>query len=145
MKKVLLTLLLLKALPTFSQIDTQATEPIWGDTLVYTPKALMELLMADLNQCDLDRIELKKAKAELTVLYLDYAKKENTITTLKREMKNLQEYNDTLASQNMEMAIETTKEIRKQKRGKRFWASTTFIGMLSAIGVHMNWKHSYIK
>ncbi len=145
MKKVLLTLLLLKALPTFSQIDTQTNEPIWGDTLVYTPKALMELLMADLNQCDLDRIELKKAKAELTVLYLDYAKKENTITTLKREMKNLQEYNDTLASQNMEMAIETTKEIRKQKRGKRFWASTTFIGMLSAIGVHMNWKHSYIK
>jgi len=145
MKKVLLTLLLLKALPTFSQIDTQTNEPIWGDTLVYTPKALMELLMADLNQCDLDRIELKKAKAELTVLYLDYAKKENTITTLKREMKNLQEYNDTLASQNMEMAIETTKEIRKQKRGKRFWASTTFIGILSAIGVHMNWKHSYIK
>ena len=145
MKKVLLTLLLLKALPTFSQIDTQTNEPIWGDTLVYTPKALMELLMADLNQCDLDRIELKKAKAELTVLYLDYAKKENTITTLKREMKNLQEYNDTLASQNMEMAIETTKEIRKQKRGKRFWASTTFLGMLSAIGVHMNWKHSYIK
>jgi len=105
----------------------------------------MELLMADLNQCDLDRIELKKAKAELTVLYIDYAKKENTITTLKREMKNLQEYNDTLASQNMEMAIETTKEIRKQKRGKRFWASTTFLGMLSAIGVHLNWKNSYFE
>lgn len=137
--------MLLKALPTFSQIDTQTNEPIWGDTLVYTPKALMELLMADLNQCDLDRIELKKAKAELTVLYLDYAKKENTITTLKREMKNLQEYNDTLASQNMQMAIDTSKEIRKQKRGKRFWASTTFLSMLSAIGVHLNWKNSYFE
>jgi hypothetical protein len=145
MKRILLVVLLLKALPTFSQTDTIHNNIYWGDTLVYTPKSLMEILMADLNQCDLDRIELKKAKAELTLLYLDYAKKENSITTLKREMKNLQEYNDTLASQNMAMAIETTKEIRKQKRGKRFWASTTFISMLTTIGVHLNWKNSYFE
>lgn len=145
MRTILLTIVLLKALPTFSQTDTQTNEAIWGDTLVYTPKALMELLMSDLEQCDLDRIELKKAKAELSLLYLDYAKKENTITILKREMKNLQEYNDTLASQNMAMAIETSKEIKKQKRGKRFFASTTFLGIMSAIGVHLNWKYSYIK
>lgn len=146
MKNLLLVALLLKALPTFSQIDTPTTDqPSWGDTLVYTPKTLMELLMSDLEQCDLDRIELKKTKAELTLLYLDYAKKENAITNLKREMKNLQEYNDTLASQNMALTIDNAKELKKQKRGKRFWASTTFVGFLSAIGVHLNWKNSYIQ
>lgn len=104
----------------------------------------MDLLMQDLEQCDLDRIELKKTKAELTLLYLDNAKKEQTVVTLKRELKELREYNDTLTAQNLNMSLEGEKNIKRLKRSKRFWETTTFVGILTAIGVHLNWKNSYI-
>jgi len=100
--------------------------------------------MSDLEQCDLDRIELKKAKAELQILYIDYAKKENALTIMKRELSSLREYNDTLTSQNLALTIENTTKIKKLKRGKRFWASTTFLSIMSAIGIHLNWKNSYV-
>jgi septal ring factor EnvC (AmiA/AmiB activator) len=137
-------LLLLNPLLTFSQTDTSQNDDVYGDTLVYTPKLLMELLMADLEQCDLDRIELKKAKAELTLLYLDYAKKENAVKTLQNQLKEVREFNDTLVAQNLEMTIANQKEVKKLKRSKRFWTTTTFVGLLSAIGIHYNWKESWI-
>ncbi len=137
--------MLLKVTPTFCQsVTSQNKNEFYGDTLVYTPKVLMELLMSDLEQCDLDRIELKKAKAELQILYIDYAKKENALTIMKRELSSLREYNDTLTSQNLALTIENTTKIKKLKRGKRLWASTTFLSIMSAIGIHLNWKNSYV-
>lgn len=127
----------------FSQDDTNPS--LESDTVVYTPKAIMELLLSDLEQCDIDRIELKKAKAELTLLYIDYAKKENTVTQLKRELKELREYNDTIVSQNLNLALQNEQETKKLRRSKRFWTTTTFVGFLTAIGVHLNWKNSYIE
>ncbi len=146
MKNVILIALLLNALPTYSQTDTLTTDKNgFNDTLVYTPLGLMELLMSDLEQCDLDRIELKKTKAELTLLYLDNAKKEQSVTQLKRELKELRVYNDTIVAQNLNMALEGEKNIKKLKRSKRFWTTTTFVSVLTAIGIHLNWKNSYIE
>jgi len=105
----------------------------------------MELLMRDLEQCDIDRIELKKTKAELTLVYLDLAKKENTVTQLKRELKELREYNDTLVANNLQMTLDNGKELKKVRRSKRFWTTTTLVGILTAVGVHLNWKNSYIE
>lgn len=140
-----MTSLLLMSLTAYSQEDTQTDEIEWNDTLVYTNKTLMELLMSDLEQCDLDRIELKKAKAELAVIYIDMAKKESAVNQLKRELKELREYNDTITAQNLNLAITNEKEIKKLRRSKRFWTVTSFAGFLSAIAVHLNWKESYIE
>lgn len=138
--------MLLKTSSTFCQTDTYSTtNEFYGDTLVYTPKVLMELLMADLNQCDLDRIELKKAKAELTLLYLDFAKKDNAVKSLQNQVNDLREYNDTLVSQNLKLTIDGQKQVNKLKRSKRFWTTTTFVGLLSAIGIHYNWKESWLE
>ena len=140
-----MTSLLLMSLTAYSQEDTQTDEIEWNDTLVYTNKTLMELLMSDLEQCDLDRMELKKAKAELAVIYIDMAKKESAVNQLKRELKELREYNDTITAQNLNLAITNEKEIKKLRRSKRFWTVTSFAGFLSAIAVHLNWKESYIE
>ena len=139
--------MLLTASPLFSQTDTlkNPIEKPLNDTLVYTPIGLMELLMRDLEQCDIERIELKKTKAELTLVYLDFAKKENTVTQLKRELKELREYNDTLVANNLQMTLDNEKELKKIRRSKRFWTTTTFVGFLTAVGVHLNWKNSYIE
>jgi len=101
--------------------------------------------MSDLEQCDLDRIELRKTKAELTLVYLDLAKKENAVTQLKRELKELREYNDTISAQNLNLALECEKQTKKLRRSKRFWTTTTFAGFLTAVGVHLNWKNSYFE
>lgn len=134
--------MLLTSLTTYSQEDTY--NPIASDTLIYTPIGLMQLLMDDLEQCDLDRMELRKTKAELTLLYLDNAKKDQAVVQLKRELKELREYNDTIVSQNLNLALESDKTTKKLRRSKRFWTTTTFVGFLTAIGVHLNWKNSYI-
>ena len=139
--------MLLNVSPLFSQTDTLQipTNNSISDTVVYTPIGLMELLMRDLEQCDIDRIELKKTKAELTLVYLDLAKKENTVTQLKRELKELREYNDTLVANNLQMTLDNGKELKKVRRSKRFWTTTTLVGILTAVGVHLNWKNSYIE
>lgn len=129
----------------YSQEDMELQTTPLSDTLVYTNIGLMELLMSDLEQCDLDRIELRKTKAELTLVYLDLAKKENAVTQLKRELKELREYNDTISAQNLNLALECEKQTKKLRRSKRFWTTTTFAGFLTAVGVHLNWKNSYFE
>lgn len=137
--------MLLNTLPIFSQSVTSQNEIFYGDTLVYTPRFLMELLMDDLEQCDLERIELKKAKSELTLLYMDNAKKESAVKSLQAQLKDVKEYNDTLVAQNIQLATKNQKSIKNLKRSKRFWTSTTFVAILSAVGIHYNWKESWIK
>lgn len=132
--------MLLSITMTYSQ---SATETV-NDTLVYTPAYLMEALMADLEQCDLDRIELKKAKAELALLYIDYAKQSGTIENLRSNLKVVREERDTLEAQNMQMAIDNTKAMKKVKRSRNWWFTTTIAATLSAIGIHYNWKESWI-
>ena len=132
--------MLLSITTTYSQ---DATETV-NDTLVYTPAYLMQALMADLEQCDLDRIELKKAKAELALLYIDYAKQSGTIENLRSNLKVVREERDTLEAQNMQMAIDNTKALKKVKRSRNWWFTTTLAATLSAIGIHYNWKESWI-
>jgi len=43
-----------------------------NDTLVYVPEYLMESLISDLDKCDIERMELKKAKAELAIYTLTW-------------------------------------------------------------------------
>lgn len=132
--------MLLSCTMTFSQSDTETL----NDTLIYTPAYLMQALMSDLEQCDLDRIELKKAKAELALLYIDYAKQSGTIENLRSNLKIVREERDTLEAQNMQMAIDNTNSTKKLKRSRKRWVVTSFIAALTAIGIHYNWKHSWI-
>jgi septal ring factor EnvC (AmiA/AmiB activator) len=133
--------MLLSFTTTYSQSDTE----ILNDTLVYTPAYLMQALMSDLEQCDLDRIELKKAKAELALLYIDYAKQSGTIENLRSNLKVVREERDTLEAQNMQMAIDNTKALKKVKRSRNGWFITTIMATMSAVGIHYNWKESWIK
>lgn len=132
--------MLLSITTTYSQ---DATETV-NDTLVYTPAYLMEALMSDLEQCDLDRIELKKAKAELALLYIDYAKQSGTIENLRSNLKVVREERDTLEAQNMQMAIDNTKALKKVKRSRNGWFVTTIMATMAAVGIHYNWKESWI-
>lgn len=129
--------------PAFSQDDTNDIGV--SDTLVYVPEYLMESLMNDLDKCDLDRIELKKAKAELALLYVDMAKQKSSITGLKHELSLLKEERDTLESRNLQMAINHGKDMKKMKHKRSFWRISTFAAILGAFGVHENWKKSWIK
>ena len=127
-------------------ITTSAfSQNVTNDTLVYVPKYLMESLMSDLDKCDLDRIALNKYKAELALLYIDLAKNEVYIKSLNKEIYSLREQQDTLEAANMQMAIEYNKEIKKNKRAKNWWFTTTIAATLSAVGIHYNWKESWIK
>jgi hypothetical protein len=101
--------------------------------------------MSDLDKCDLDRIALNKYKAELALLYIDLAKNEVYIKSLNKEIYSLREQQDTLEAANMQMAIEYNKEIKKNKRAKNWWFTTTIAATLSAVGIHYNWKESWIK
>jgi len=129
--------------PAFSQDDTNDIGV--SDTLVYVPEYLMESLMNDLDKCDLDRIELKKAKAELALLYVDMAKQKSSITGLKHELNLLKEERDTLESRNLQMVIDHGKDMKKMKNKRSFWRFSTFAAILGAVGVHYNWKESWIE
>lgn len=121
-----------------SNVTAQTT-----DTLVYVPEYLMEALMSDLDACDIERIELKKAKAELALLYVDLAKKDAALNSVKKDLAATREYNDTLVAQNMQMALDNTKALKKVKRSRNVWFTTTLAATLGAFGVHQDWKDSW--
>jgi len=128
---------------SFSKSVTAQTTESVNDTLVYVPEYLMESLLMDLNSCDLERIELKKAKAELALIYVDLAKKDAAIASLKRDLQSTREYNDTLTSQNMQLAIDNTKQLKKVKRSRNVWFTTTIAATLGMFGIHQDWKNSW--
>lgn len=135
--------MLASLLLSFSKSATAQTTESVNDTLVYVPEYLMESLLMDLNSCDLERIELKKAKAELALIYVDLAKKDAAIASLKRDLQSTREYNDTLTAQNMQLAIDNTKQLKKVKRSRNIWFTTTIAATLGAFGVHQDWKNSW--
>jgi len=132
-------MMLLSSTLSYSQPATQT------DSLIYTPQYLFELMVADLEQCDLDRIELKKAKAELSLIYLDLAKEQSAKASLQKQVNALSMYTDSLSSANLMMALEKQRNEDKLKRQKRWWKFGTLMGAISAIGVHLNWKESWIE
>jgi len=131
--------MLLSSTMSFSQSDTSL-----NDSLIYTPQYLFEMMIADLEQCDLDRIELKKAKAELSLIYVELAKANKSKEIAFDQMKDLREYNDSLVNQNMNMAIEHQRSSDKLKKSRNWWRFGTFAGFLTAIGIHYNWKESWV-
>lgn len=132
-------MMLLSSTLTYSQPATQT------DSLIYTPQYLFELMVADLEQCDLDRIELKKLKAEMSLIYVDLAKEQAAKSELRKQITELSLFNDSLTASNMMMAMENQRNVDKLKRQKRWWKFGTLMGAISAIGVHLNWKESWIE
>lgn len=101
-------------------------------------------MVADLEQCDLDRIELKKAKAELNLIYTDLAKLQTSKQMLAEQLKELRAYNDSLVSNNLDLTINGQRTQDKLKRSRNWWRVGTFAGFLTAVGVHFNWKESWL-
>lgn len=120
-----------------------ATAQTVTDTVVYTPTYLMESLMSDLNQCDLDRIELKKAKAELALIYIDLAKKDAALVSLKNDLKAVREERDTLDAQNMQLTIDNGKQLKKTKHARHWLIASLAAGLGSSFAVHYDWKNSW--
>lgn len=132
--------LLLSSTISYSQ---GVTSP--SDSLIYTPQYLFELMVADLNQCDLDRIELKKTKAELALIYVDLAKVQSAKETMKSQLNSMSAWNDSLSTANLNLALENQRTADKLKRQKRWWKFGTFSGWLASVAVHFNWKESWIQ
>ena len=101
-------------------------------------------MVADLEQCDLDRIELKKAKAELSLIYVDLAKAQSAKQVIYEQLKELRAYNDSLVSTNLDLTIKGQQKTDKLKRGRNWWRLGTFAGFLTSIGIHYNWKDSWL-
>ena len=140
MKNVItLIMLLLSSSMTYSQSDTNS-----NDSVIYTPQYLFEMMIADLEQCDLDRIELKKAKAELSLIYVELAKANKSKEIAFDQLKDLREYNDSLVNNNMNMALENQQIQSKLKRSRNWWRVGTFASLLTAVGIHFNWKESWV-
>jgi len=134
-----LIILLLSSSMTYSQSDTNS-----NDSVIYTPQYLFEMMIADLEQCDLDRIELKKAKAELSLIYVELAKANKSKEIAFDQLKDLREYNDSLVNNNMNMALENQQIQSKLKRSRNWWRVGTFASLLTAVGIHFNWKESWV-
>ena len=132
--------MLLSSIMSFSQDDTSL-----NDSLIYTPQYLFELMVADLEQCDLDRIELKKAKAELALIYVDLAKEQASKNSLRSQLNSMSVWNDSLSTANMQMALENQRNMDKLKRSNRWWKFGTISGWLTSIAVHLNWKQSWVE
>lgn len=101
-------------------------------------------MVADLEQCDLDRIELKKAKAELALIYVDLAKVQSAKQVMSEQLKDLRQYNDSLISNNLDLTIQGQQTKDKLKRSRNWWRVGTFAGFLTSIGIHFNWKDSWL-
>lgn len=132
-------MLLLSSSMTYSQSDTNS-----NDSVIYTPQYLFEMMIADLEQCDLDRIELKKVKAELSLIYVELAKANKSKEIAFDQLKDLREYNDSLVNNNMNMALENQQVQSKLKRSRNWWRVGTFASLLTAVGIHFNWKESWV-
>jgi len=132
-------MLLLSSSMTYSQSDTNS-----NDSVIYTPQYLFEMMIADLEQCDLDRIELKKAKAELSLIYVELAKANKSKEIAFDQLKDLREYNDSLVNNNLNMALENQQVQSKLKRSRNWWRVGTFASLLTAVGIHFNWKESWV-
>ena len=139
-RTAMLIALLLSSTISFSQDDTSL-----NDSLIYTPQYLFELMIADLEQCDLDRIELKKAKAELALIYVDLAKEQAAKNSLRSQLNSMYVWNDSLSTANMQMALENQRNMDKLKRNNRWWKFGTVSGWLTSIAVHLNWKQSWVE
>lgn len=124
---------------------SQNAIPSGNDSLIYTPQYLFELMVADLNQCDIDRIELKKTKAELALIYVDLAKVQSAKETMKSQLNSMSAWNDSLSTANLNLALENQRTADKLKRQKRWWKFGTFSGWLASVAVHFNWKESWIQ
>lgn len=131
--------LLLSGSLSYSQSVTNSP-----DSLIYTPQYLFELMVADLEQCDLDRIELKKAKAELAIIYVDLAKSQSARETLKSQINSMSAWNDSLSTANLNLSLENQRTTDKLTRQKRWWKFGTVSGWLASVAVHFNWKESWV-
>lgn len=131
-------MLALSTTKTYCQEDTSL-----NDSLVYVPNYLMELMVSDLDQCDKDRIELRKIKAETSLMYVENAEKTATAKRLSNELAKQRMENDSLNTVIMELNIAASKQLKKDKRAKRFWFSTTIAGVLTAVGIHYDWKNGW--
>lgn len=87
---------------------------------------------------------MKKAKAELAIIYVDLAKVQSAKQIMSEQLKELREYNDTLSAQNLTLTVEGQKSMDKLRRGRNWWRVGTFTGFLSAVAVHFNWKESWV-
>jgi hypothetical protein len=103
----------------------------------------MELMVSDLDQCDMDRIELRKLKAESSLIYIENAEKTAKAKQLGNELTKQRLENDSLQTVIMQLNIDMGKRMKKDKRVKRFWFSTTLVGILTAVGIHYDWKDSW--
>ena len=122
---------------TYSQSDTKTI-----DSLVYTPKSLMGLMVNDLSQCDKDRAELAKTKLDMERLTSDLTNTQTHFMLNKSEITRLQNYNDSLVQQNLSLSVDGGKEAARLKKSRNWWVVTALAATVSAIAVHYHWKYA---
>jgi hypothetical protein len=114
-----------------------------NDSLVYTPAYLMEMLISDLEQCDMDRIELKKLKAEQALIYVENAQKAQDNKRLSNSLSKEIMKTDSLETVIMQMNIDHSKQLKKQRKRTRAWFATAILSIGAAVGIHYDWKNGW--
>ena len=121
----------------FSQNATKASK----DSLVYTPKYLMEYMIQDLEQCDSIRNEVISIRANLKTQSLIVTQKDKIIDNMRSELIRVQNYNDSLSMENTNLQLSTTKQYASLRKSRNWWVATAIVGVLSGVIVHMHWKY----
>lgn len=122
---------------TYSQDVTKSE-----DSLVYTPKSLMSLMVSDLDQCDQDRLELVKLKVELEKSNDEVARIMSSNVSLKSELSRLQLSNDTLSQEMLQLSVNVGKANTRLKKSRNWWVATAIGAVITTIAVHYHWKYA---
>jgi hypothetical protein len=102
----------------------------------------MSLMMGDLDQCDLDRIELIQVRTENAGLKKNVSDLEYKVGAHWMENARITEFNDSLMFDNTQLNLKYTRETTALRRGRNWWIATAIAGVASAFIVHFHWKNA---
>lgn len=129
--------MLLSITTAFSQNAIKTSK----DSLVYTPKYLMEYMLEDLEQCDQVRMKVVGLEADLNNQQILQNEKDQRISSLRSELIQLRNYNDSLFQENLSLQVNDTKKYSSLRKSRNWWVATAIAGVLSAVAVHIHWKY----
>lgn len=129
--------MLLSITTAFSQNATKTSK----DSLVYTPKYLMQFMLEDLEECDQVRSHIIEMQADIKHQQNSLDEKDRIIANIRAENIRLQNYNDSLSIENTTLQVTGTKQYSSLRKSRNWWVATAIAGVLSAVAVHIHWKY----
>ena len=101
----------------------------------------MQYMLQDLEECDVVRTEVITLRADLRNQTESLDAKDRNMASLRSELLRLQNYTDSLSTENVDLQVKTTKQYSSLRKSRNWWVATAIAGVLSAVAVHIHWKY----